>query len=176
MGTDVYGEYSSRTMSTERYDSCAAYVNNRLYIIGGRVASGQSVATVEAYNFSTKEWELAPSLLEARSGAVCGVVGGQIYIVGGAFYPNDYSLSTLLQTAEVFNPTTGLWSYTLPLPAGEAVNNAAGATTPGPLSVNAGGATINTLWSIGGEDAGGETNRIIEFNYLYTVSPPPPGP
>lgn len=170
---DSYGVFGP-PMVTERYDSCAAFINNRLYIIGGRVASGQSVATVEAFNMNTNQWELAPPLQSARSGAVSAVIGGRVYVIGGAFYPSDESASSLVNSAEVFNPITGVWTYTLSLPEEALVNNAAGVAVPGPGSVNAGGAVVNTLFVTGGEDDNGETNRLFEFIYLHTVAPPGP--
>jgi len=38
--------------------------------------------------------------------------------------------------------------------------------------VNAGGAVVNTLFQVGGNDANGELNRMTEFIYLYTVAAP----
>ena len=170
-GFDAYGDLGKQ-MITERYDASAAFVNSRLYIIGGRVSSGQSVSSVDAFNMNTSQWELAPSLQDARSGAVCQVIGGRIYVIGGAFYPSDESQRTLVPTAEVFNPLTGTWSYTLGMPLDELADNAASAAVPGPGSVNAGGAVVNTLFQVGGNDANGELNRMTEFIYLYTVAAP----
>jgi hypothetical protein len=158
---------------TGRYDGAAVYYNNRYYVIGGRVASGESVGTVEAYNLNTGIWENLPPLQEARSGNTACVIGGKIYVIGGGYYPGNESASTLVTSAEVYNPDTGTWSYTV-APTNVA-NNAAAAALPGPGAVSTASQTPNTIWYYGGEDAfGAEKNDISELVYYYTVLQPAP--
>ncbi|MBN2081515.1 hypothetical protein JW859_04820 [bacterium] len=174
---DSYGRVTD--MPTPRYDACMAYANDRLYVIGGREASGQTVATVEAYDPVTGNWDTyAPSMLEARSGAACQVIGGNIYVIGGAQWPLDSSQRVLLNSAEVLNPQTGVWSYSVPLPLGAQADQIASCAAPAPGGASgATGALVNSIVCFGGEkDAGGElpggeSNQLIEFTYFHVVEP-----
>lgn len=172
----AYGEYGP-AMVTERYDGAGAVTNNRYYVIGGRVASGQSVATVEAYNLLTNQWENAPSLHDARSGLSAVVISGLIYVYGGAYYPSTMGTRTIVTTAEVFNPQTGVWSYTVP-PSLPTDNGAAvSLPTAGAVWTDATPADfvyVNAAWYYGGlDDSSSETNSLEEFEYFVPV---PPGP
>lgn len=166
---------------TPRYDACAAVVAGAVYLIGGRVAGGQSVATVEVFNLSSNFWEVGPSLQDARAGAVCQVVGGSIYVLGGGFFPSDESNFTLVTTAEVLNPVTGVWSYTLP--PTQATVDAASVLMPGPGAVYTDDEAVptdhvdlNTMWYFGGAGVAGETDFLEEFVYFYSVPEPEPIP
>jgi hypothetical protein len=164
---------TNRDMVSERYDAAAAISGSKMYIIGGRIASGESVGTVEAFNFTSGSWEALPPMLEARSGCTAHVIGGQIYVHGGAFYPSNETDRTLLATSEVYNPNTGVWSYTLPLET--LSDNGAAASMPGPGAVSDAGTSINTIWYFGGDGVNGaELNRLEEFVYFYTVFPEEP--
>jgi hypothetical protein len=169
-------------MVTPRYDAAMVFVNNRLYVIGGRVASGRSVSTVEAFNLNTGQWENASSLRDFRSGAQAEVVNGIIYVHGGAFYPgNDLpgggtgaGNRSVVTTSECFNPLTGVWSYTVGLPAGAATENGATCVLAGPGSAASLPAARNQLWYFGGANASGaDTNALYEFTYFYTINPTP---
>jgi len=170
---DSYGTIG--TMPTPRYDVGLAYANDRLYVIGGRGPTGQSVSTVEAFDPVTGTWDtFTPSMNEPRSGMACQTVGGKIYVVGGADWPFEFSNRTFKDTAEVFNPITGVWSYTLPLPPGAEVDNPAFAGVPSPGSTDAGGAVVNSVVIQGGEEdvpegSKGEVDRMYEFTYFHAV-------
>lgn len=154
-------------MVTERYDGAAAFTNNRMYVIGGRVASGQSVKTVEAFNFLTSQWEGAPELLDARSGHCAVTINGLIYVFGGAYYPAVQGTKNLVTTAEVFNPVTGVWSHTVPpaLPT----DNGAATILPSRDAIvkNQAAPSLNAAWYFGGQNANmAETRNLEEFVYF----------
>jgi hypothetical protein len=173
----VFDAYSDTTnMQVARYDAGVAYANGKVYVIGGRVSSGQAVATVESYDPVTRMWDtFTPSLNEPRAAFACEVIGGRIYVVGGGYWPNDESAATLLTTAEVFNPATGVWSYTVPLPIGGEVEDLASTISPAPGGVSSMGALANSMLCMGGRDvAGSETNAFYEFVCFTTVILPGP--
>jgi len=178
---DAYGHMSN--MSAGRYDCGIAYANGMIYVIGGREAGGTSVATMETYNPTTGAWNtFSPQMQEARSGAICQVIDGKVYMIGGAYWPSDEADPIILDTAEVFNPATGVWSYTLPLPNDIYNQNAhkmASVAVPSPGGVNATGGFLNSIVCFGGEgfdDASdtsmGELNRLYEFTYFHVVDLP----
>jgi hypothetical protein len=162
------------SMVTERYDACMAFANSKLYVIGGRVADGRSVSTVESYNFLTGQWENQPSLQDFRSGASCEVIKDEtgtmdvIYVLGGSYYPSNGGNQTIVNTAEAFNTKTGKWSYTVAPPNG--TDNGATCALAGPGSAVTIPAVTNQIWYFGGAGAGGaESNALYEFTYFYTV-------
>ncbi|MEZ5338684.1 MAG: kelch repeat-containing protein [bacterium] len=164
-------------MLTPRYDGAAVYLNGFIYVMGGRGASGQSTATMEILNLSSGLWVEGPPLKEARSGHVAHVIGGKIYVIGGAFYPFDTSQKQMVNTAEVFDPVTGVWSYTAPLPNTGGVDarteNAASAALPAPGSVDLGGALNSVIVYHGGSDLNdNDKSDLYQFQYLYTVDLP----
>ena len=167
----------SADMLTPRYDGAAVYLNGFIYVIGGRGASGQSTATMEILNLATGLWVAGPPLKDARSGHVAHVVGGKIYVIGGAYYPFDTSDKTMVSTAEVFDPNTQVWSYTVALPNSGGVDarteNAASTVLPAPGSVNSAGALNAAILYHGGSDLNDtDKSDIYQFQYLYTVDPP----
>ncbi|MCC7477233.1 hypothetical protein IT575_02145 [bacterium] len=165
-GTGNFGA----NMITPRYDGTLAVVTSPsllIYAIGGREAGGQSVATVEVLDPNTGVWSPAPSMQNARSGCTAQSIDNKIYVWGGAYYPDNEADKTLVLTAEVFNPTTGVWSYTV-APAA-AVNNGASVSFPGPGSVSAtNGVNLNTVWLFGGETLNnGDSAALQEFVFFY---------
>ncbi len=166
-GTGNFGA----NMISPRYDGALAVVADPtvlIYAIGGREAGGQSVATVEVLDPNTGIWSAAPSMQDARSGCTAQSIDGKIYVWGGAFYPGSEAQKTLVLTAEVFNPATGVWSYTV-APA-SALNNGASVSFPGPGSVStADGVEINSAWIFGGETLNdGDSSFLQEFVFFYS--------
>jgi PKD repeat protein len=172
------------TMVTPRYDVTMAFANNRLYVMGGRVSSGRSVSTVEAYNLITSQWENVASLLDDRSGASAEVIddgtNAIIYVHGGAFYPGNEVPGggtgdrEVVNTSEAYNPRTGVWSYTVPIADGLATENGDTATLAGAGSAASLPAVINQIWYFGGAAASqAESNALWEFTYFYTITPTP---
>ncbi|MGY0385592.1 Kelch repeat-containing protein [Nocardioides sp. WG-D5] len=76
---------------TLRNSAASAVVDDRIYVIGGREFSlaedgsavQENVATVEAYDPATDEWETVAPLPEARGGLAAAVHDGSIYVFGG---------------------------------------------------------------------------------------------
>ena len=158
---------------TARFDHAVVYDGDYVYAIGGRVASGESVRTVEAYDMNAGIWRNLPPMQDMRSGHVACLVGGKVYVIGGGYYPPNESDYTVVETAEVYNPDTGTWSYTV---APENVaNNACGAALPGPGAVSDTANLPNTIWYYGGQDnLGAELGELYQLEYFYSVLLPTP--
>jgi N-acetylneuraminic acid mutarotase len=102
-------------MPTGRSDLAVGVVNGILYAVGGYSSTSASVlATVEAYNPSTKSWTTKASMPTARSGLAVGVVNGILYAVGG----NDTccTLNRRISTLEAYDPSTNTWTTKAPMP------------------------------------------------------------
>jgi N-acetylneuraminic acid mutarotase len=115
-------------MPTGRLALAAAVVNNSLhqpilYAIGGDDGNGQTMSTVEAYDFATNAWSTKaplPVRLEETNGA--GVIARKIYVSGGRDLDNNspgsddgFPRSSLY----VYDPVTDSWSRKadMPLPS-----------------------------------------------------------
>jgi len=84
------------------YASAVAF-NGKIFVMGGINQRGEVVNSVEAYNFTTKEWEQYPSMLQPRSNAAAVAFGNYIYVLGGA------DSSRLLREVERYSPEDSAW-------------------------------------------------------------------
>ncbi len=158
---------------TGRFDHAVIYDGDYVYAIGGRIASGESVRTVEAYDMDARVWYNLPPMLDMRSGHTACLIDGKIYVIGGGYYPPNESDFTVVATAEVYNPDTGTWSYTAA--PDNVANNACAAALPGPGAVSDAGQSPNTVWYYGGQDSlGAELGDLYQLEYFYTVLQPTP--
>ena len=90
-------------------------------------------------------WTSAAPMPIAVVGSVAGVLGGQIYVVGGG------SNGNVVADTQIYNPTTDTWRIGAPLPA--PLGDAAVAVVNGILYViggadnSSGTAVLNTVWA-----------------------------
>jgi N-acetylneuraminic acid mutarotase len=99
---------SKAPMPTARYVHVAASLNGLLYAIGGDPsAGGESSESVinEVYDPSTDTWSTEGSMPTARWGMAAGVIGGTLYVIGGAKGPgNGVPQSVSEAFTPVFSP------------------------------------------------------------------------
>lgn len=97
----------------------AAVVGDRLYVIGGELATGRRTGAVDIYDFSTGTWREGPALRQARECATA-VVGPRIYALGG------YDGRATLDTVECLDTSTSalIWSDRPPLAAPQSAHRA----------------------------------------------------
>jgi N-acetylneuraminic acid mutarotase len=146
-------------MQTPRNHQGAAYIDGKIYVIGGRVGSCYSngfsanVWMNEAYDIATDRWSARAPMPTARSGIGVEVVAGKVHVMGGEGWIEDFG--GVFRTHEVYDPKTDTWERHLRMPtprhgfatgvlnnriyAVSGVNNAGGA---GPLSV----VNVNEAW------------------------------
>jgi N-acetylneuraminic acid mutarotase len=102
------------TMPTARNHAAAGMVNNKIYIIGGRVGAafitrGSSVNIVEEYDPATDQWgALRPPMPTARSAVASGINRGKIYVAGGE--DQDSRKLSAFRAVEAFDPVTNTWT------------------------------------------------------------------
>ncbi len=104
-------------MPTARNHAAVGVVNNKVYVIGGRVGNGfitraSNTDIVEVYDPATDQWGplLAP-MPTPRSAVAWGVHRGKIYVVGGEV--RNHVLSATYRVVEAYDPARNSWS-TLP--------------------------------------------------------------
>src|SRR2546422_2683171 len=119
-----------------------AALNGKMYLFGGfdLPPSGppgwNPVNDAWEYEPATDSWRALAPIPTARGGGVAAVVGGKVYVIGGAGPVPDASTPTIrprqpqrsLGNVEEYDPTTNKWRSRAPMPTpcnhmgGEAVN------------------------------------------------------
>jgi hypothetical protein len=93
--------------------------NGEVLVAGGtEVDPFQSgtLATAELYNPSTRTWEATGSLNVSRAGSAAVLENGQVLLAAGYNITNQSE--TILASAELYNPSTGLWTFTASMARG----------------------------------------------------------
>jgi len=116
------GTWSKRaTMPTARNHAAVGVVNNRIYVIGGRIGAAfmqnpaTSVDIVEEYDPATDQWgALRRSMPTPRSAMGWGTFRGRIYVAGGEV--RDQKLWGTFRVVEAYEPATNSWSTLPPIP------------------------------------------------------------
>lgn len=93
-------------MPTAREHLGAAALDGRLVVVGGRWSQG-NLATVEAYDPITDEWEALPDMPTPRGGFSVAAVDSKVYAGGGEFFIGG---SCTYNRAEVFDAETQTWA------------------------------------------------------------------
>jgi len=111
--------WASRSpMPTGRNHLGVGVVNNKIYVLGGRVGSVFVLASgtdiVEEYDPATDSWSYAKARMPTpRSGVAAGTLGGKIYVAGGE-YLNSQVVGAF-RDLEAYDPVTDTWSMLPPL-------------------------------------------------------------
>jgi Kelch motif protein len=106
-------------MNVARYQHTATLLSNGEVLVTGGVNSTGYLSSVEVYNPSTGKWTLTANMSIPRTGHDAVLLqNGQVLVAGGynASTPN----CTFLATAELYNPSTGLWTEAGAMTAGRA--------------------------------------------------------
>jgi N-acetylneuraminic acid mutarotase len=101
-------------MPTPRNHHSVAYVDGKIYAIGGRVGScysggwSSNVWMNEAYDVATNTWATRAPMPTARSGTGIATVDGKIHVLGGEGWIDDFG--GVFRAHEVYDPKTNSWS------------------------------------------------------------------
>lgn len=129
--TNTWSDRSS--MPTARNHAAVGVVNNRVYVIGGRLSSAfiftaSNTNVAEEYDPATDQWGVVKARMPTgRSGGAWGVHNGRIYVAGGEH--QDGHLMAAFRALEAYDPATNSWSELpmMPIPrhglAGAVVGN-----------------------------------------------------
>jgi len=105
------------TMPTARNHAAVGVVNNKIYVIGGRLCAGfitraSNTDIVEEYDPATDQWgALKAPMPTARSAVAWGTHGGRIYVAGGE--SRTSTMSATFRKVEAYEPASNTW-HTLP--------------------------------------------------------------
>jgi N-acetylneuraminic acid mutarotase len=109
-------------MPTRRYGINANVVNGKIYVVGGKNASGWIDQANEVYDPATDSWATKASIPTPVSHYASTVIGNKIYVFGG------YNSSTYTDLTQIYDPETDTWSNGTPIPT-LMIGTAAAATT-----------------------------------------------
>ena len=100
-------------MPTTRNHAAAGVVNNKIYVIGGRVGNAfitraSNTDVVEEYDPATDQWgDLKAPMPTARSATAWGTHKGRIYVAGGEVRTDR--LSATYRAVEAYDAATNRW-------------------------------------------------------------------
>ena len=113
--------WRSRTaMPTPRNHAAAGAVNNKVYVIGGRVGgvfiTGPSSNTdiVEEYDPAADAWAFRAKMPTPRSAMAAGVYEDRIYVTGGEY--QDARMMATFRALEAYDPARNAWSVLPSMP------------------------------------------------------------
>jgi N-acetylneuraminic acid mutarotase len=91
-----------------RYTFSAVFLNNKLYVFGGRGYGTDQEAIMrdcEVFDFATQEWKPIAPMFERRCSSIAFVYKGEIWLLGG--YTDKNVRSPIV---EKYNPATDTWT------------------------------------------------------------------
>jgi Galactose oxidase, central domain/Kelch motif len=106
------GEWTATgSMSQPRcYHSAALLPNGDLLVAGGTNSAGTAGTSAELYNPSTGKWQTTGNLNTSRENGAATLLANEVLLAGGENFKNG--VETILTTAELYNPSSGVWSVT----------------------------------------------------------------
>ncbi|MBI2295545.1 MAG: hypothetical protein HYU76_05825 [Betaproteobacteria bacterium] len=103
-----------QSMPTARNHAAVGVVNNKIYIIGGRIGAAlitraSNTDIVEEYDPATDQWgALKAPMPTPRSAVAWGTYRGKIYVAGGE--AQDSRMLAAFRAVEAFDPATNTWT------------------------------------------------------------------
>lgn len=102
-------------MSTPRGWTCAAYVNNSIYVFGGVLQSTNTqfsgaIQTVERFDFDSQKWTSIGYMPFPRSSMNCPVLGNDVYLIGGRKPLATATSDDSYPGVHMFNTVTNQWA------------------------------------------------------------------
>jgi N-acetylneuraminic acid mutarotase len=108
------------SMPTPRNHAAIGVVNQKIYVIGGRVGAAfigmaSDVSVVEEYDPATDQWSGPRARMPiARSALGAGVFGGRIFVAGGEY--QDPHMMATFRAVEAYDPASNTWAEMPPMP------------------------------------------------------------
>ena len=131
-------------MLTPRTESCAALLNEKIYMIGGLNNEGKASYKVEYYDPKTDSWNASLPLPRPLDHAAVAAYNGSLYVVGG-YRSSNVPATVPSDKLFIYNSLTNKWTEGKPLP------EARGALTANFIN--------GILYVVGGVDGSGKVSN-----------------
>jgi uncharacterized protein (TIGR03437 family) len=89
-----------------------AYLNGKIYVMGGYPASRVTVPTVQVYDIAADAWRLTTPMPVGVNHSMPAVVGGKIYLIGGQTDANV----AYVNVVQEYDPASETWRQRAPMP------------------------------------------------------------
>jgi N-acetylneuraminic acid mutarotase len=99
-------------MQDPRQEVAVAALGDKIYVVGGFHAGGDTASTVEVYDPATDRWEMAAPLPIAVNHAMAAVVDGTLYVMGG----HPPSGPEAVDNVFAYDTVNNTWSPRAPMP------------------------------------------------------------
>jgi N-acetylneuraminic acid mutarotase len=141
---------SKAPMITGRHHAASTTVDDKIYVIGGRIAGSSPLVNVnvnEMYDIKTGKWTEVGSMPSKRSGIAASAINNSFFVFGGEDLTKTYNNS------EKYDTEDGKWTSQEPMP-----NSRHGLAA---VSVD------NRIFVIGGGSSPGLS--VSNVNEIYTI-------
>ena len=106
-------------MPTPRGGIRAEQIAGKIYVVGGMDNTGQSLSIVEVYDPVANNWTTVTSMSQKRDNPGTAVVNQRLYVFGGRERTSaGIEINGTKNTAEVYDPVSGIWSPIASMPTG----------------------------------------------------------
>jgi large repetitive protein len=110
------------SMPTRRGGATAQVIDGKIYVAGGIDVNGASLASVDVFDIASGTWSAGPAMGTRRDNAGSAVLDGKLYVFGGRTRNADGTTpADVLNTTEMLDPATGVWTPRAPMPNGRRV-------------------------------------------------------
>lgn len=149
--TGIYTIKANPPTTIYSWPTCA-YYDNKIYLIGGWVASNVGTTKVQIYDIASNTWSSGTDAPFGFFGSIREnpIIGDNVYIVGGQRNYGEFS-----SKAYVYNITSNSWTEK--------------SFGPYALDGNAGGIVNNKVYSFGGRNDDDPDNRPYPWGLDYAI-------
>jgi len=116
-GADAWSELASKP--TPVADAGAAVIGGKVYVPGGRTASGAPTAVLEIFDSQANTWQAGASLPVALSAYALAAYEGKLYLFGG------WDGTVVLREVYSYDPAEDAWTQRASMPTARAFAGAA---------------------------------------------------
>lgn len=110
VAADTYTSLTGFTVANATWNHSAAYLNGKIYKVGGNISSGNSGTRVDVYTIATNTWTAAQSLFATTSFMQVFTDGTYVYAAGGRFDSTNNANDTPRPNAYRLNPANNIWN------------------------------------------------------------------
>jgi hypothetical protein len=106
-----------KNVNSMTYSRCGhtatVLTNGKVLVVGGLDSTGNALNSTELFDPSTETWTVTGNLINNRSEHTASLLkNGKVLVAGGSTSGDVISDSESLNTAEIYDPSTGMWTNT----------------------------------------------------------------